>query len=123
MQGVGSPAAVLSAVERGVDLFDSGYAHRATAAGAALTFQLHSASDSSASMADRCGGSGSDVRAAGQAAGPPDHGSGGRAATGDAAAVDLWDIRHRASREPLLSGCSCYTCRTCDRSASIRIEA
>ena len=40
MQGVGAPDSVLSAVECGVDLFDSSYAHRATAAGTALTFSV-----------------------------------------------------------------------------------
>lgn len=112
LQGVGAPDAVLSAVERGIDLFDSGYAHRATAAGAALTFQLDGALHSSTSMADRCDGNGSDVGLAVRAASPPDHGSDSSAAAANAAAVDLWDTRHRASRQPLLSGCSCYTCRT-----------
>ncbi len=130
-QGIGAPDAVLAAVEHGVDLFDSGYAHLATAAGAALTYPAGADPAAAASAAGRDAAGGS--HAANEAVGSSGYGSSsgngaaasqngaasGTAASGGrgadeglpaAAAVNLRDLSHRASQEPLLAGCSCYTC-------------
>ena len=90
-QGVGAPDAVFAAVAAGVDLFDSSYAHLATASGAALAFPLQS---------DGSRG--------------PGEGS-GAAASQPPGIVDLWDSSNRADRRPLVPDCSCYTCRTHSR--------
>lgn len=114
LQGVGAPDAVLSAVERGVDIFDSGYAHRATAAGAALTFAAASPASDGATPASASGSHSAEfgqVAASQVAAGGAQSSSDSRDTVGEcAAAMDLWDVRHRASTAPLLPGCSCYTC-------------
>lgn len=120
VQGVGGPDSVLSAVECGIDLFDSSYAHRATAAGTALTFAV--VQPESGATASLRGGS-VDVSTKlctfvcmhclcilpskrGLTAG--DHVDGGHSA-----AIDLADERHCESTAPLLPGCTCYTCSRC----------
>jgi Queuine tRNA-ribosyltransferase len=117
VQGVGAPDSVLSAVACGVDLFDSSYAHRATAAGNALTFAVvEPESGATASLRGgvvdvstklctfvciRCLCILSSKR--GLTAGDAVNG-------GHSAAIDLADERHCESTAPLLPGCTCYTC-------------
>jgi queuine/archaeosine tRNA-ribosyltransferase len=116
VQGVGAPDSVLSAVECGVDLFDSSYAHRATAAGTALTFSLAAAEPSATSSMHgvsmdlsallclwcACAASACNL-AAGMIAGDV-------VSSSHSAAIDLANERHCESTAPLLPGCTCYTC-------------
>lgn len=104
------------AVSQGVDLFDCTYPLQATANGYALSFPLSP-----------------EAAAQQQAAAPPQapqeqpaasnpFGAAGPAADAvevdagaDDSKINLWAVRHRLDKGPLVAGCSCFTCQNHSR--------
>jgi queuine tRNA-ribosyltransferase subunit QTRTD1 len=104
------------AVSQGVDLFDSSYPMQATACGYALSFphtpeaaqqqqqQQEMTSPAAAPAVSNPFGT------AASSADDVDAGAGA-----DDSKINLWAVRHRLDKGPLVQGCSCFTCRTHSR--------
>lgn len=109
-----SPEDVLLAVSQGVDLFDCSYPLQATACGYALTFPL---TPEAAQQQQQQGSSPAAEPAVSNPFGVTNQGS--NAAEVDAGAddskINLWAVRHRLDKGPLVQGCSCFTCRNHSR--------
>lgn len=82
--GAGAPDQVLRAVEEGVDLFEVTYTHQLTILGQASVFQMDNFSETAAS---------------GSSSGVP------------VTKLHLRDAKYAHDKQPLLPGCTCFTCR------------
>lgn len=124
-----TPEDVLAAVQQGVDLFDCTYPLQATANGYALSFPL---SPSAAAAAAAASGqqhqpqaaavaNSNPFGAAAAAAGGGGDGNGSSSRVVDVDAgeddtkINLWALRHRLDKGPLVPGCSCFTCQNHSR--------
>ena len=87
------PREALAAVACGVDLIDAEYPLAAAEAGYALNFPLEMPQDE-----------------AGGGAGPATAAVQGLAEGGDQMKISLWSKEHALSAEPIVRGCTCYTC-------------
>lgn len=110
-----SPEDILMAVSQGVDLLDCSYPVQATANGYALSFPLTPESVQQQQQ----------QAAAAPAASPVVSNPFGTAqptgdvveveAGADDSKVNLWAVRHRLDKGPLVQGCSCFTCQNHSR--------
>jgi queuine tRNA-ribosyltransferase subunit QTRTD1 len=114
-----SPEDILMAVSQGVDLFDSSYPMQATACGYALSFPLtpEAAAQQQQQQQDV-------LSPAAAAAAAPSNPFGTATSSvdeveadagADDSKINLWAVRHRLDKGPLVQGCSCFTCRNHSR--------
>jgi len=111
-----SPEDILMAVTQGVDLFDCTYPLQATANGYALSFPL-----SPEAAAQQQAAAAAQAPQAQPAASNP-FGAADPAADAvevdagaDDSKINLWAVRHRLDKGPLVAGCSCFTCQNHSR--------
>jgi queuine tRNA-ribosyltransferase subunit QTRTD1 len=112
-----TPEDVLMAVSQGVDLFDCSYPLTATTNGYALSFPLNAQQAAARQQQQQQAGAHAPPVAA--SSNPFGVADAAAAAAGAAVEVDagaddskinLWAVRHRMDKGPLVQGCSCFTC-------------
>jgi queuine tRNA-ribosyltransferase subunit QTRTD1 len=108
-----SPEDILMAVSQGVDLFDCSYPVQATANGYALSFPLtpESIHQQQAAAAPAAAPVVSNPFGTAESPGAVVEVEAGA----DDSKVNLWAVRHRLDKGPLVQGCSCFTCQNHSR--------
>ncbi|KAM9320427.1 queuine tRNA-ribosyltransferase accessory subunit 2 [Gastrophryne carolinensis] len=110
IHGVGRPDQVLECVERGVDLFDSGFPYEVTERGCALTFSHHYQPDPESAVLDRA-----DLCDREKNGEEQSHDEGAEPSPMTSYEICLKEKRFREDFRPLLPGCLCYCCRNHSR--------